>query len=290
MEIKILLIYAIVINLITFLMYGIDKSKARRKRYRISEASLILPAFIGGGIGAFAGMHAFRHKTLHRKFRILIPISLIWSIVLLFGLYILILSLSSGGGFPGTSPERKADHYRGEIAQYISEKDQDGDGIDDQTDILQNAVAYIQTKPIYESKYYNSGYPDDGYGVCTDVVGQALLHSGYDLQQLVDADIAAHPEDYDIEEADPKIDFRRVRNLRVYFSHTAIPLTTDVSQIEEWQGGDIVIFRKHIGIVSDRRNRHGVPYVIHHNGPGQIQYEEDILEKRTDITEHFRIS
>lgn len=66
-----------------------------------------------------------------------------------------------------------------------------------------------------------------------------------------------------------KIDFRRVKNLRVYFLHTAFSLTTDVGDVEQWQGGDIIIFEKHIGIVSDRRNKRGVPYVIHHNGTGQ---------------------
>ena len=64
----------------------------------------------------------------------------------------------------------------------------------------------------------------------------------------------------------------------------------DVSEIEEWQGGDIVIFEKHIGIVSDRRNKNGVPYIIHHNDPWQTAYEQDILEKRTDIVGHYRIS
>lgn len=81
----------------------------------------------------------------------------------------------------------------------------------------------------------------------------------------------------------PTLIFGRVRNLKVFFSHTAVALTTEVSETEEWQGGDLVIFEKHIGIVSDRRNRDGVPYVIHHNSPWQSAYEQDILEKRTDI-------
>ena len=59
---------------------------------------------------------------------------------------------------------------------------------------------------------------------------------------------------------------------------------------EQWQGGDIVIFERHIGIVSDRRNKNGVPYVIHHNDPWQTAYEQDILEERTDIVGHYRIS
>ena len=168
--------------------------------------------------------------------------------------------------------------------------DKDGDGVDDQTDILDGAREYISTNPKYKSQYYNTGYPDDEYGVCTDVVANALRSAGYDLMELVDADIAANPQDYDIEEPDPNIDFRRVRNLDVYFTHTAIPLTTDIYDIDQWQGGDIVVFKKHIGIVSDKRNDDGVPYVIHHSNPFQAAYEEDILEKRDDLTAHYRIS
>ena len=187
-------------------------------------------------------------------------------------------------------PHWKYENEDFNIPTYVSEVDKDGDGVDDQTDILQNVRNYIATEPQYQSKYYGTGYPDDEYGVCTDVVGQGLLHAGYDLMELVDLDIQAHPELYDIEKADKKIDFRRVRNLRVYFKNTAIELTTDVSKIEEWQGGDIVIFEGHIGIVSDKRNRKGIPFVIHHANPYQVHYEEDILEGRDDIVGHYRVS
>lgn len=187
-------------------------------------------------------------------------------------------------------PHRKYTNEDFGIAIYISEVDKDGDGIDDQTDILHNVRAYIATNPEYKSKYYAGGYPDDGYGVCTDVVAQGLLRAGYDLQQLVDEDIATHPDMYEVEKADPNIDFRRVRNLLVYFKNHAISLTTDISQIDEWQGGDIIVFKKHIGIVSDMRNRNGVPFIIHHANPYQKHYEEDILENRQDIVGHFRIS
>lgn len=187
-------------------------------------------------------------------------------------------------------PHRKYTNEDFGIATYTSTMDKDGDGIDDQTDILQNVRTYIATEPTYKSKYYAGGYPDDGYGVCTDVVAQGLLHAGYDLQQLVDADIAANPDMYDVEKADPNIDFRRVRNLIVYFSNHAISLTTDISEIDQWQGGDIIVFEKHIGIISDKRNKDGVPFIIHHANPAQRQYEEDILGYRNDIVGHFRIS
>ena len=177
-----------------------------------------------------------------------------------------------------------------QIPDFHSQTDKDADGIDDQTDLLQGARTYIATQPRYKSKYYETGYPNDGYGVCTDVIANAMLSAGYDLKELVAEDIAAHPEEYDIDEPNPNIDFRRVRNLKVYFAHTAIPLTTDISQIDQWQGGDIVIFSNHIGMVSDQRNDRGIPYVIHHNDPFQSAYEQDILEKRHDIVGHYRIS
>ena len=176
------------------------------------------------------------------------------------------------------------------ITTYKSEVDKDGDGIDDQSDILYGVRDYIDNKPKYKSVYYATGYPDDEYGVCTDVVAQGFLAAGYDLMELVSADIQAHPEDYDIATPDKNIDFRRVKNLYVYFQHTAISLTTDVSDYEAWQGGDVVVFKNHIGIVSDRRNENGTPFVIHHGSPAQIGYEQDILEGRDDIIGHFRVS
>ena len=177
------------------------------------------------------------------------------------------------------------------IEQYVSQVDKDNDGIDDQTDILKNARKYVETKPKYKSKYYGTGYPDDEYGVCTDVVAQGLKNSGYDLMELVNEDVLNHLEDYNIEKPDKNIDFRRVVNLAVYFKNTAISLTTDLSEIEEWQGGDIVIFNGHIGIISDKRNKKGIPFLIHHANPMQVHYEEDVLEVyKDDIIGHYRIS
>ena len=192
-----------------------------------------------------------------------------------------------GTSFAPISAKTNADFG---IADQISSVDRDGDGIDDQTDILQGVREYIATQPKYQSKYYASGYPDDGYGVCTDVVAYGLRNAGYDLQLLVDQDIRTHPQDYIIQTPDQNIDFRRVRNLKVYFAHTAIPLTTDIYDIDQWQGGDIVIFESHIGVVSDHRNNRGVSYVIHYANPWQESYEQDILEHRDDIVGHYRIS
>ena len=141
------------------------------------------------------------------------------------------------------------------IMTYKSNIDKDNDGIDDQTDILNNARDYIKTKPKYKSKYYTTGYPDDEYGVCTDVVAFALKDAGYDLMELVNEDIKANKDLYDIDTIDKEIDFRRVQNLKIYLDNNAISLTTDINKIDKWQGGDIIVFKKHIGIVSDNRNK-----------------------------------
>lgn len=187
-------------------------------------------------------------------------------------------------------PHQKYSNEDFGIETYISKVDKDEDGIDDQTDILNSVKAYIQTKPKYKSKYYATGYPNDNYGVCTDVVAFGLKGAGYDLMELVNYDIIQNKEKYNIEVIDKKIDFRRVKNLIPYFQDNAISLTTDIHQIEKWQGGDIVIFKNHIGIISNNRNKKGIPFVIHHANRYQSNYEEDILEYRDDIVGHYRMS
>ena len=153
-----------------------------------------------------------------------------------------------------------------------------------------NVRNYIATKPQYESIYYATGYPNDEHGVCTDVVAFGLKDAGYDLMELVNEDIIKNKEEYHIETIDKKIDFRRVVNLNIYFKRNTISLTTDINKIEEWQGGDIVVFTSHIGIISDKRNKKGIPYIIHHAHPFQMHYEEDILENYGEIIGHYRIS
>ncbi|MCI7702473.1 MAG: DUF1287 domain-containing protein [Tenericutes bacterium] len=187
-------------------------------------------------------------------------------------------------------PHKKYTNQDFDIKTYKSAIDKDNDGIDDQTDILQNTRKYIAKKPKYKSKYYETGYPNDNYGVCTDVVAFALLEAGYDLKELVNEDIKKNKELYNIDIIDKNIDFRRVKNLQVYFKNNAISLTTDINDITAWQGGDIIIFKKHIGIVSDKRNKKGISFIIHHANPFQLYYEEDVLEKYTDIVGHYRIS
>lgn len=73
---KYFLIYLLIVNVLSFLLMHIDKQKAKKKKWRISEATLMGFAAIGGSIGALLGMYTFRHKTLHKKFTVGIPILL----------------------------------------------------------------------------------------------------------------------------------------------------------------------------------------------------------------------
>lgn len=74
---KIIAGYLILVNVIAFIMYGIDKYKAVKGKWRIPEATLICSAVLGGGAGALLGMLAWHHKTKKWKFRILVPLFLI---------------------------------------------------------------------------------------------------------------------------------------------------------------------------------------------------------------------
>jgi len=69
-------------NVIVFTMYGIDKCKAKRSSWRISEKTLLLSTTLMGGIGALLGMSVFRHKTKHLKFKLGVPLLLIVNIVI----------------------------------------------------------------------------------------------------------------------------------------------------------------------------------------------------------------
>jgi len=75
----ILIIALAVWNLLTFAMYGIDKQKAKNRQWRTSETTLIAAAFLMAAIGALLGMYIFRHKTKHIKFKILVPLGLIFN-------------------------------------------------------------------------------------------------------------------------------------------------------------------------------------------------------------------
>ena len=79
-----LLYYLIIINILTFFVYGIDKWKAKHSSYRISEATLLILAIIGGSIGALLGMRVWHHKTMHKKFKYGLPLILLTQIALIY--------------------------------------------------------------------------------------------------------------------------------------------------------------------------------------------------------------
>ena len=74
----------ICINVLTFLVYGIDKWKAKQGSWRISEATLLILAVIGGSIGALLGMQVWHHKTMHKKFKYGLPLILLAQIALIY--------------------------------------------------------------------------------------------------------------------------------------------------------------------------------------------------------------
>lgn len=85
--------YLILMNLIAFALYGIDKRRAKQGAWRISEYTLLLIALLGGSLGALLGMRYFRHKTRHRKFRYGVPLILLLQLGL--GLYLFLLLLQA---------------------------------------------------------------------------------------------------------------------------------------------------------------------------------------------------
>jgi len=84
MYIRIFVSYIVMMNIIAFLLYGIDKRKAIKNQWRISEFHLIAVAFIGGSLGALLGMWLFHHKTKHWKFKTMIPLFLIIHCLLIY--------------------------------------------------------------------------------------------------------------------------------------------------------------------------------------------------------------
>lgn len=184
-----------------------------------------------------------------------------------------------------------------EVPKVVVNSDKDNDGILDLDDIVQGARKEVTNKTKYKVCYYSGGYPPDNEGVCTDVVWRALKNAGYDLKSMIDEDIKKNTKDYPAVNGkpDPNIDFRRVKNLYVFFSKYADSLTLElkpynVENLKEWQGGDIVIFKyphEHVAIISDKRRPDGVPYVIQNSS--SCAKEQDCLQSMMpNIIGHFR--
>lgn len=185
------------------------------------------------------------------------------------------------------------------VEKIILNSDKNNDGILDLDDIVQGGRIDAANKPKYKSAYYQGGYPPSQEGVCTDVIWRALKNAGYDLKAMVDKDIIEHTRDYFgvNGKADPNIDFRRVKNLNVFFKKYADNLTLelkakDAENLKQWQGGDIVVFgssgkKEHIAIISDKRRKDGIPYIIHNSGP-YTREANDLMHWYPYIIGHYR--
>jgi len=157
---------------------------------------------------------------------------------------------------------------------------------------------------VYDGRYMRLDYPGGDVpatmGVCTDVVIRSLRKAyDVDLQKLVHEDMKAnfsqYPTNWGLTRTDKNIDHRRVPNLETYFTRAgqALPITDIPS---DYKPGDIVSWRldsnrgsgglPHIGIVSDRLSRKGIPLIIHNIGRGPE--ESDMLFDHR-ITGHFRV-
>ena len=162
-----------------------------------------------------------------------------------------------------------------------SDIDKDNDGIDDYSDILEGAKKFIKDEPKYKSKYYDGGYPTDEYRGCTDLIWYALDNAGYDFKTLIDEDIKTNKDAYDSDVGDTNIDFRRVRNIKVYLDRNVRSL----SLYKDFNPGDIVVYKNHIAIVSDKVNKRKENYIIHQHA--FYNYEDDGLF-RDEIIGHYR--
>lgn len=78
---ELLIVYVVAVNVVAFVVYGVDKYKAQKAKWRIRESTLLLLAAIGGSAGAWLGMKIWRHKTRHAKFRYGVPAILLIQLV-----------------------------------------------------------------------------------------------------------------------------------------------------------------------------------------------------------------
>ncbi len=167
---------------------------------------------------------------------------------------------------------------------------------DNKNPIVASARKQIGVVTEYDSGYYNGGYPPENSGACSDVIARALLDNGYDLKEKIDDDIKKFPERYN-EKIDPNINYRRVKNIKIYFDNYSQKITTEINKdtLSEWQAGDIVTYEKmigglwHIAIISNRKNKSGIPLLIHNHGYGTVE-NNYLTNWPAKISGHYRIS
>lgn len=162
--------------------------------------------------------------------------------------------------------------------------------------IVKSARKQIGVVTKYDTGYYQGGYPPDDSGACVDVIIRALLDNNYNLKDKIDNDFKSYPERYG-EEIDENINFRRVKNVKIFFDNYAQSLTTEINKntLSEWQAGDVVTYEKmvgglwHIAIISNRKNKNGTPLLIHNHGFGTTE-NDLLLNWPAKISGHYRIN
>ena len=164
--------------------------------------------------------------------------------------------------------------------------------------IVTSARARTLSGVVYDGKYVRLTYPGGDVpadtGVCTDVVIRTFRNAlGFDFQKAVHEDMkanfSAYPKIWGLKRPDKNIDHRRVPNLETYLKRkgASLPVTQNKA---DYLPGDLVTWRldgkmPHIGIVSDKKNRAGVPLIIHNIGMGP---QEDELLFLIPIYRHYR--
>lgn len=190
--------------------------------------------------------------------------------------------------------------------------DKDGNGINDQKDILlgakkqlENPAKNIFSEGLNEPNYYNGGDPPQEIALCTDIIARAFKEAGIDIRSLVNEDITNNFNQYPLRQIwgqripDSNIDYRRIQNLEIFFKRNSQVLIinfdpADHENLNSWLPGDIVFFdmdkdgyTDNAGILSDKTTRKGVLKVIYNYIDPGYTVERDILEI-SKITGHFR--
>ncbi len=163
--------------------------------------------------------------------------------------------------------------------------------------IVEGARTDIGTR--YYNSYLDISYPmgdvPDRTGVCTDVIIRALRYADIDLQELIHNDMKnnfnKYPRLWGLRQPNTNIDHRRTPNQMVFFRRNGLSLTLEVNRntLKEWMPGDIVYWRLpngllHCGIITDKRDNKGIPYIVHNIG---VCKEENCLIN-WEIIGHFR--
>ncbi len=159
----------------------------------------------------------------------------------------------------------------------------------------------VVTKYDLSNGYYgNGGFPPEDTGVCSDVIWRALARQNIDIKSQLDVHMKQFPDLY-ATNFDSNINFRRVKNLHIFWKNTLKQnlttkvITKNAENLKEWRTGDIVVFDAkppqnlwHIGIVADKRDADGVPYMIDNHGYG-TKIRMTIADWRSDIVGHYRL-